>query len=70
MVSEQRRDAAGVVVGTVVDVADRAVGVTHAAVADVVVVGADDDEFVFQDRVGAGLASRGCCGRRGRRLGK
>ena len=43
---EQRGDAAGVVVGAVVDVADRAVAVAATAVADVVVVGADQHVLV------------------------
>ena len=50
---QQRGDAAGVVVRAVEDVADRAVGVAHAAVADVVVMGADDDGLVLEHRVGA-----------------
>ena len=51
---EQRGDAAGVVVGAVVDVADRAVAVPPRAVADVVVVGADEDVFAAAARVGPG----------------
>ena len=53
-ISNKPGHAAGVVVGAVVDVADGAVAVAPRAVADVVVVGADDDHLAAKFRVAAG----------------
>jgi hypothetical protein len=50
---EERRNAAGIVVGAVVDVAERAIAVGPIAVADMIVVSADDDIFVAELRVGS-----------------
>src|SRR5262245_19851485 len=50
---EQTRDAASVVVGAVMDVAEWAEAVAGGAIADVIVVSADDDGLVFELRVAA-----------------
>ena len=50
---EESRRAAGVVVRAVVDEADRSVTVAAIAIADVVIMGADDDNLRFKFGVGS-----------------
>jgi hypothetical protein len=50
---DQAGHTGGIVVGTVVDETERSVAVAGVAVADVVVVGADHDQFIGDGRIAA-----------------